>query len=454
MRVREPIEARGFFWRADDTQRRHQVPGTLRVAESGRASVEVFDLIEAPIHEHDTRSLLSYKRHEPLIIGFVEDHGLVTLIECSQSYGPQWQSLATRFTSATYTARSLVKIWSGERYSDFVMQELTLEVEGLTHWLKESVYGAASAPDNDDSAVISSLTYERIDDIEFELSDDTKGAIVSWGTSPELAVLFHPEEVKLQQHSMVKITCQAGWRVDEAIECAVKLQNLVALFMQEPVEVVRLNGASHDKNKRQESSEVTLGSIYYESIPFNPESPGKAGLATLVSLDMVRQDLSLVMQNWWELWEQVPQALNVYFNLVYSEQVDVVESFLSLTRAIESLDRELSGDTKSRFAERLTRRMDSCGKVWLNDVVVEEFVCAVRDARNYWTHFDSKIPTAAGQKAPLLWFCERLEMILTINLLKRVLPERLPPGDLVAKSPWLRGRLELASEELELARGR
>ena len=429
------------------------MPGSLSVAESGSISLEVFDVRDYPSSDVTPQSLLWYGKSEPRVVGFVEQHGRVVISQCSPVRYSTSDAMISSFSSVSYAARSLLTVKGGDIRNDSVAKWIGVDVEGLARWIGKTGYSLIGTGGEEAESIASPVGFESLDDIEFDLGDGVKGSFVFRGMSPGLAVIANPLDVRLKQDVFIGLSRESGWHVEEATELVVKWRNLFALLTDEPVEVLSVSSEWFTHTGDESADRLPIGNIYYESMPYHQAIPDDVAVRTVLRYEEVADHLEQMLQDWFTLYDRASQALDIYFVFRYSETISVIETFLALTRAIESFHRQTTGILEAPFRSRLSAIMSSYQGVFPHEGKREDFVLAVRDARNYWTHFEPGISDAAGKSAPLWWLLQRLDKVLQMCILDSILPSHLSAAELISRSPFLSQNLDLWSDELSRARG-
>ena len=402
MRVRETIEARGYFWRGHDIQRSHRVAGTLTVTESGGITLEVFGVRESPSWDHARQSLLWHGQSEPQIVGFVEGHGRVVLHRCSPTAYRTYGAMMSSFASVSYMARSLVTLKDGEVQDDSVVHRLGLDIEGLTRWIGKTGYSLVDTDGEQADKTPTHLGFEWLDDIEFDLGDGIRGSFMFRGMSPDLAVITNPLDMQLKQDVVMGLSREGGWHLEEAIEFVVKCRNLIALLTDEPVEVFGVSSEWVAGVENESLVRSPSGEVYYESMPYHQSGPDEIAIRTVVRYQELDGHLERVLQDWFSLCDRASQALDIYFTFRYSETVPLIEGFLALTRALEAFHRQTTGVLDAPFRRRLDAIMNSYERVFPHEGKRNDFVLAVRDARNYFTHFEPGISECGREECTIV----------------------------------------------------
>ncbi|NES06886.1 MAG: hypothetical protein F6K22_31185, partial [Okeania sp. SIO2F4] len=181
----------------------------------------------------------------------------------------------------------------------------------------------------------------------------------------------------------------------------------------------------------------------------------------LFSLSDIKSDFSLIMQRWFNSVEKIDSVVNLFFSIKYKPDIYLENKFLSLVQAVESYHRRQIKNhvlTEDEHKERIERILDSVPrdyKEWLkaklqhsneptlkerliellelipeitNQLIKdkEEFATKVKNARNYFTHYDESLKKKAPQPEQLYQFIESLSFILQACILKELgcTPER------------------------------
>ena len=133
MRLSEPIEKTGFFWTPEDADNR--VPGILRIAETGVATLEVFGLSQRLLSRRPLDDPGFNQRAETInrIVGVVGKNESVTLDGC---FRRSWNSnLGGLWTSTIHANQAFI----GAIYEeDITFSKVQFSVEGLDEWLRIS----------------------------------------------------------------------------------------------------------------------------------------------------------------------------------------------------------------------------------------------------------------------------------------------------------------------------
>ncbi|NES65568.1 MAG: hypothetical protein F6K24_10060, partial [Okeania sp. SIO2D1] len=175
----------------------------------------------------------------------------------------------------------------------------------------------------------------------------------------------------------------------------------------------------------------------------------------LFSLSDIKSDFSLIMQRWFNSIEKLDSVLNLFFSIKYKPDIYLESKFINLVQAVESYHRRqiknhvLPEDEHKEHIERILDSVPREYKEWLKDKLnysneptlkerliellelipeitnqlvkdKEGFATKIKNARNYFTHYDESLKKKAPQPEELYRFIESLSFILQACILKEL----------------------------------
>ena len=112
---------------------------------------------------------------------------------------------------------------------------------------------------------------------------------------------------------------------------------------------------------------------------------------------------------------------------------------LTLTEAVETLDRAKGGARRDSLSKRVARLAKDYGDTLGDEDEVVTFAEAVRATRNLLVHHEESYRSKAATGAALFGMNDRLEVLLMLNLVEAITGDAEKAIDLVGKSqPVLR----------------
>ncbi|NET42545.1 HEPN domain-containing protein [Okeania sp. SIO2B3] len=175
----------------------------------------------------------------------------------------------------------------------------------------------------------------------------------------------------------------------------------------------------------------------------------------LFSLSDIKSDFSLIMQRWFNSVEKLDSVLNLFFSIKYKPDIYLESKFLNLVQAVESYHRRqiknhvlpedehkerkerILGSVPSEYQEWLKEKLNYSNEPTLKERLIEllelipeitkqlikdkeVFATQVKNARNYFTHYNKSLKKKVPQPEELSWFIELLSFILQACILKEL----------------------------------
>ena len=448
MRLTEPIETTGEFWLPEDPDTR--LSGILRISETGEITVELAGMFGEPFAmlkggSEDGPSIV--EGEEPTqgrIVGVVSRGGPITLDGCIwTSRNFQLPSVLSR--STVHASRACI----GARYEqaeEVSFSEFSLGVEGLDTWL-----GASG--------------------IEFQQDDRVNGSVIRYRT-PEEIQLTLPNGVDLKFVFQVVTTGNLGFPIEAAVKqtvsavikpnepqpisyysfFAVRLCRFLFLALDQDVCIQTMTGNvdvdMSDGEKRRESVR-----IYGRFAPWTEKKPIISRHDALFLYPSIADQLSEMMIKWFEVYEALNPALDLYFASRTQASLFLDTKVLLLAQALETLHRRTTQETempeeeftnllevvtrncpgnrrewvsgKLRYANELTfrhriqRLLEPFGHYFGERRARTDFINRICDTRNYLTHYDEKsTKNRASQPRELFTIHGKLEALFLLHLLR------------------------------------
>ena len=231
MRLSEPIEKTGFFWAPEDAN--NQLPGVLRISETGETILEVFGLSKQLLSRRPLDDPMFNQGASVInrIVGVVGKNESVTLDSCfiknwNSNFGGLW-------TSTIYANRAFIGAVYGDG-EDATFSKIEFSVEGLDEWLWISGihtdYGS-----NDRSA---SIRFDPPEEISFHLPEGIEMKLVFRWTLPSLPAIT---EARITQKAYISLISTELRPLDDFISLISKLHN----FLCFSIDKNRFSGICH-----------------------------------------------------------------------------------------------------------------------------------------------------------------------------------------------------------------
>jgi len=264
------------------------------------------------------------------------------------------------------------------------------------------------------------------------------------------------KDISIQQKIYIRISFPNGVNFEEFLKVIDHLNNFITLALDKPTKVIELSGNTECNKQiiagREHYPEVD---IYYNRRNSCKYKDGILPTNMLFNYLQIENNFEDYLNNWFNKREVLEPVLNLYFGVIYDENMYLDQRFLNIIQAIEAYHRrtqnnkELSDDEHiKRFAAVMDTIPDEY-KEWVsgrlqygNEPVLrkrlKELFLQIKDVvevsnndikslinklcitRNYLTHYDKSLEEQALNGLPLYDVIELLKRLLKFHILKEI----------------------------------
>ena len=478
MRLSEPIETFGVFWLPEYPD--DQLPGTLRISQSGevtlelRGGLEAMAAIQSRASNDDLDRIVGvvYPKLRPdeqlgqasngdldRIVEVVEKGGLVTgglvtLDKCilwkegpSHIYfkEPPLSALAASLSTLVIHASYAFIRKNYDKGEEITFLKFRFSVEGLDEWL--SISGIREGPDLEKTGW--SLQYHAPEKISHTLPDEIELEFKVYFDGTRFT---YPGKVHVEEKAFIYLQSQELRPIEYFLSLASKFRNFLCLAVDQTVAIDSCTGYLTREIENGETIEDQV-ELYYQSGQYSEERPRIIPRRKPLAYCYIADQFDQILTKWLEIYETHEPAFNLYF-AYRSNSVNYLQvQFLWLAQAIEILHRRGSTNTqidknefrklvdlllqccpenkkewikgKLQYANELSLRerireiIDPFQHLFSNDDEREAFIKRVVNTRNYLTHYSRRQnPTDDYQ---VLWMlCQKLEILIRLHLLRLI----------------------------------
>ena len=448
MRLTEPIETTGEFWLPEDPDTR--LSGILRISETGEITAEFAGMFGESFamlkgRNEDWPSLV--EGEEPTqgrIVGIVARGGPVTLDGCIwTNRNFQWPSGLSR--STVYASHAFIGVWY-EQAEEVFFSDFSLGVEGLDTWLGVSGISLEGGIGNSEGVI----RFDKPEEIPIALDNGTE---FKFAFSINILRLARPmTEIEVKQTAHVSVKVKQPQPIEHFSTFALKLCNFLSLALDQGVCIQTMTGyvdldAADGQKRRQPVS------VYGQFAPWTEKKPSIRWHDALFLCRDVADQLDEMMIKWFEVYESLKPALDLYFASKTQTSLFLDTKVLLLAQALETLHRRTTQETEMpeeeftnllevvtrncpetrrewvsgrlRYANELTfrhriqRLLESFGHYFGEGRARTDLINRVCDTRNYLTHYDEKsTKNRASQPRELFTIHGKLEALFLLHLLR------------------------------------
>jgi hypothetical protein len=434
------IEKRTFngYWNLPNSE--DQVAGTFLFDPLSKSELQL-------LGHFNTLSELSQIDSVPLIHGFTVDGKQITLISCQR--GRRSMSFPGIPTISYLPAYTLVGAHLQIDDKD-VFNEIVVEIELLTKWI--DIWGYAYLDNQDDQFTIQ---YKLLDDIEFNIDDNTKGAFTFSGSSTDQL----EEEQRSVHKAKLKISCLKPIDLSDILEYAWHFKKLLTIATQSNTyyKVIKIKSSKHGSTHEDQFISKNLELLYHQrELELKVQNQRKEYF--LFTYKDVEAHFATIIEQWFSKKEIMEPVINSAYVSYSGPQAYLENQFLSAVQALEVFHRRFRQKTellKKEHATKwqtiisalsteqqeyinkfeyayepgLTRRLKDLIKEFKTTTIkkllgssneTNDFIYKVVNSRNFYTHYDMGLNEKALKGAGLHYATEKLQLLLIIAILCEV----------------------------------
>lgn len=442
MRIKEEFKKFGYFWLPSAPERR--IPGTLVITDGGNIELEVVELFDESIEGLDRYR--NSKDELERIIGHIEKHDWVTLDNCF------YKDISIPFGDSDISKSSICvnKALIGIAYDDkeiVLFNTLQFSIEGIDEWVGLS----GIKVEHQVEKLTASITYSPPEEILLNLNNGMKLLVTfSWA----LPGFPNTTEAKITQKTYFKLVSEQELPLNDFTSAAYKITTLLGFAIDKTVCIEKVSATS-DAIRQNIGNGKTVPfsiSLYYASLPYTKIEPKIERTRMLFRFGQIREDAERIVNNWFDAYDEIDPALNLYFSTKTGAHKYLDGKFLALAQVLETYHRRTSNEKlmdEAVFKELTKNLIKQCpeeNQEWLsgrlqhgNEVnlsrriksIIEPFkeflgtskernklIRTIVDTRNYLTHYDKSLESVAASGRDLWLLCLKMEAIFQLHLLQ------------------------------------
>ena len=440
MRIKEEFKRSGDFWLPSLPDRR--VPGTLSISDGGNIELEIDGVLTNEIE------VLLRDGLEPIerIAGHIEKDGLVTLDDCYYRTG----------TINLTGGRSKSFIHVGRAFTGVIYDEgetprfntLTFSVEGIDEWVGISGINVERRLEERTA----NISYQPPEDISLNLGNGMQLLITFHWTLPGSPII---KEAQITQKTYFKLVSQEARELEDFASVVRKITTLLCFAIDKTVSLDSMMATADNLRQDFGSDQTRLVpvNIYYSSRPYSQDEPKIHQHDMVFGFGRIQNDAERKINNWMEVYERIDPTFDLYFSAQMDAQSYSDVRFLTLAHGLEVYHRRKSDEKRmneTKFEELVEYLINQCppeDKDWLtgrlgygNELtlrnrikrIIEPFkdiignqqspgtlINRIVDARNYLTHYNSALESAA-EPENLALLCFKMELFFQLHFLQLI----------------------------------
>jgi len=439
LRIKEEFKKSGYFWLPSAPER--QIPGTLIITDGGNIELEVVGWFDEIIEGLNKAQNGQYELKR--IIGHIEKHGLVTLDDCfSKNLNISFGGISK---SSVYVNKALL----GVAYDKEIVSINTFKfsVEGINEWVGLSGIQVETQYENRTA----SITYLPPEEISLNLNNGMNLSITFSATPPRFP---YTTEAKITQKTYFKLVSEQERPLNDFTSAAYKITTLLGFAIDKTVCLEQVSVTSDAIRQDMGNNKTVPASIslYYASQPYTEIEPKIEWHRMLFRFAQIQEDAERIVNNWFDAYEVIEPALNLYFSTKTAGYKYLEGKFLALAQGLETYHRRTSNEKLmdeavfKALTENLINQCPEENKEWLSGRlqhgnepnlrrriknIIEPFktfigtsqkrdklITTIVETRNYLTHYDQSLESKAASGRDLWLLCLKMEAIFQLHLLQ------------------------------------
>lgn len=391
MRIPEPIETPGLFWLPETPD--NQLPGVLRISESGEVTLEVIGLLR-----HHRASVDEERIGR--IVGKVDKGQSATLDNCLIQKEGSNLSKSTIYAHLAFIGVDCAK------QEELEFSKLHFSVDGLSEWLSISGFKSKHDPKSGSH----SIHYRHPKKVPVVLPN---GIEMDFLFNHTLSSESSPNIKKsITQGSCVSLSLNEP----QSIEYLLSLVNQICLFLSFAVD----QNISVEYIRLMDRDDPLISINMYGEIGHYSEQRPRIRLGEILfTYKNIGHQVEQALTAWLESFEKYESAFNLYF-ASRSDNVRYLDvRFLMLAQGIEILHRKSSREDLI-LRERVERLVDCFSGLFGGAKARRCFVKKVADTRNYLTHYSSRGKKKAASEDELMHLYRKLEALFQLHLMRLI----------------------------------
>lgn len=378
MKLSEPFEYKGYWWKSDDPE--NKVAGVLTYKPGESIILELIGTFD---QENDAVVAFINKSEESVIHGALENAKKVTLLKCHPSGRV---NLSSFFPIIRYTC---IYCFIGRHYTgmdDVGNFRMAVHFPELSHWRHPGVLREAFLKSEEHKGQIISLSFEAIFGgktlAEVDLDDGFKIQLKAGASLGGDHAMLNNE---VGQSSWLDISRNEKVSFNKLLSCVYKFEEFLSIATLRVVEVSEITIFDEDYYQEYDNGEKHHHAIYFFSSHWRGKDNEKVDtLKFLFGYDDIKERFGDMMRLWYaDNNDMCPVRSNLVDSLEKKREFSNMD-FLILARALDGycIRSKYKGSITNRM-KTVIEKFSDITRIKKDNINVEELV----DSRDYYAHF-------------------------------------------------------------------
>jgi hypothetical protein len=441
----EKFEYSGIWWLPENPER--QASGTLEFNPKEGASLNLIGSF---------REIKDFNifQQPKIILGLTSNGKHITLYRC---YEKSFNMNFPGFINSSFLVNFIFIGCHFEKEEDILFDSLSISYSNLDEWTGISGFRQKTEFDQKGHLIKFDLLYELPQKIEANL--DKYKVYITFNFNSKSDLIY---EFNLKQTALFKIDSHSPAHFNIYMDEIVPyIRDFLSLAIGKAVYPHLIIGKSKASTAKLEDGEIVFNDIliFYKLGPFVDFSKTVLRHEMLFSFKDVSDNFELYLNNWINKSELLQPVYELYFGTLYNPSMYLSHKFLSLIQALESYHRRrhegkyISDEDYTvlydSFLNTIPQNIDAdfreslCNKLkYLNEFSLrkrlkeilnrykdlvepvvrdkESFIEAVKNTRDFLTHYDKNLESESKKGQDLYWLTQKMKCLLEICFLSEL----------------------------------
>ncbi len=422
---------KGRWFRPENQE--EEISGTLFTTDEGEFHL---DLVGNFSGRYDLNKKLE------IILGYTSDGKELTLAE---NYIKDFRTSSGGFSTCVYIPNFIIIGKHYHQFSEIKLEHIDFKIKSFSNWL--GIYGFDPIHIDQTKQGKIQINYDLPEKIMFDIKEGVSG---EFNFFVKTSILHFTEEIKVTQSANIRITGNNSLSLDTFLDLIFQFQTFFGLAYFNYPEIETIEGVDNRITSDFKETTVKIILILKENLNV------KERVEFLFRYSDIKLNIGKVFSKWFSKFEIIKPVLGGLIQSFNKENKVTEFNFLSIVQSLETLHRRLRKNIifdKPTFKAAVSEIISSAPekhKEWVKDRFLyaneptlinrlrellnelpkslkqklftdeENFIIAVRDSRNYYTHYSLHLADKALKDVELFYTTERLKVILVAFLLKEI----------------------------------
>jgi hypothetical protein len=411
--LKTDFELTGFFWIPGEEAKK--MPGTLKHVSGEMLELRIYE-------EGGLFSKEAFTRNSEIDVlqgvAFNEDPDIpggdqaITLYKLNQrkethsSFGTSRRTYNAQFAFLGHI------LFEDEK--DISFEQVLLHIDQFENWLQPKPFEYQIEFDGSQQLKSIQARYEPKDNMEHRIEEENLNFLIDGSVNAPFFAGY--KRIKLEYTPQIIVKPDQSASIEYFTNVLFHLRKLLTLLTGKLVYFDSLAGRHSDGLESPEYVQI----IFPERRKENYKEWHDHEI--MLSYPEISNSFSEILEAWFSKKEKLESILNLLMGTIYGTQWHIEINFDRLANALEAYHRNLIHEQPMQFNKRLLdifKHLPANLKALITNAE-DEFILKINDSRNYYTHYNPQDRDKALKDEELYWASKKIQMLLSILLLREL----------------------------------